>query len=523
MPNSNDISQSLWSILNKMRGKVDVNEYKNYILPFIFYSYAVFKVDQFMEEELKNDNITYKDAWDKVDDNGNLEYRDILITTQLDKFGFVIEPDYFIKPIYQRAWVGVDYFGDVFEKAIKSFDEYCTESFRGTLGMVNCYNDALGENQYQIDDRLKELFIESYNVAKQAFLSKTEVDILGNIYEELMGYFAASAGKKGGEFYTPSKVSELVAMLATYDIPYAESISDPTCGSGSLLIKAAKQIEANGGRVGIIYGQELNAVTSRLAKMNMAIHNISSENFRIDCVDTLNDNDNSEGHFFDVTVANPPYAIGWDNGEYRYTDARFSGYGALAPRSNADFAFVQHIVYHMKDTGHAAVLLPLGVLFRGNAEQTIRQALIETYNVIDAIIVLPSNMFYGASIPVCCLVLRKDRGDKNDICFIDASNEFVKDGKKNKLTDDNIEKIYNAFVNREDIEHFCSIVDREIIAENDYNLNIPLYVEAEKITDDHDLGDLFKEFAELEQQEKLLKQSINLQLKAFGFEQQFNA
>ena len=508
---------------------MDTNEYKNYIMPFMFYTVAVKKVERLMKEELENDGISYEEAWDAQDADGNYEYRDDLIDLQLSNFGFVIEPQYMDKAFVERAW-GVnpkEFFADVFQKAIDAFNEHCNSAFDGVLNVVNCWNDALGETDEQIDSRLKELFVLSYKatlaVLKLDVNNIDAKDMLGDMYEQLMGYFAASAGKKGGEFYTPSEVSELVAKLATYEVDYAKNISDPTCGSGSLLIKAAKEIKKNNGRFGTLYGQELNAVTSRLARMNMVIHDISASDFKIDCVDTLDINDNSAGKFFDVTVANPPYALNWDNGEYRYKDDRFSGYGALAPKSNADLAFLQHIVYHMSDTGHAAVLLPLGVLFRGNAEQTIRKALVDTYNVIDAVIALPSNMFYGASIPVCCLVLRKDRGENNNICFIDASNEFVKDGKKNKLTDENISKIFEAYVNRVDVDHFCNIVDREIIAANDYNLNLPLYVQAEKIQENHDLEDLFKEFAELEQQEKLLKQSINLQLKAFGFEQQFNA
>ena len=365
---------------------------------------------------------------------------------------------------------------------------------------------------------MKKLYYHSFNLAKEAYANQSDRDIIGDYYEALMGYFASNAGKKGGEFYTPSEVSKLMAKLVTNDVTSARAISDPTCGSGSLLIKVAKELEAKGGNVGTLYGQEQDHLTSRLAKMNMCIHNISNLDFSIECCDTLNIHDTSEGKYFDITVANPPYSIKWDNGEYHYDDPRFLGYGALAPKGTADLAFLQHIIYHMTDTGRAAVLLPLGVLFRGNAEEKIRTALIDTYNVIDSVIQLPSNLFYGASIPVCCIILRKDRGDRNDILMINASDEFIKSGNKNALSDDNI---FNVYKDRTDIPYFSAVVDREIIRNNKYNLNIPLYIEAEKITEQHDLSALFKEFSELDNKERQLKESINLQLQLFGIEQRF--
>lgn len=548
---ASEASSAIWDMLNDLVGKMSPSEYQNYTMPFMFYSFASFSVGKLMRETLANEDpidlgngktrpLTYADAWNMKDEDGEYTYRDYLIEKQLNKFGYVIEPQYMAERIIltscpqYRYGVKTDYFIDAdmvpfidyFEDVINTFENRCADNFKGTLNMVNLYNEALGEEDLA-NNTLSIMFFKIAMICDSIWkthmckgdvegYSSYNADLLGDVYEQLLGYYASNAGKKGGEYYTPAEMSELVAKLATFEVENAASISDPTCGSGSLLIKAARQLKEKDGNVGTLYGQELNSLTARLAKMNMCLHGISVDDFNIANVNTLSMNDNSAGRKFDVTVANPPYALKWDNGEYRLADSRFSGYGALAPASNADLAFVQHIIHHMSDNGHAAILLPLGVLFRGNAEQTIRQAMIDTYNIIDAIVVLPSNCFYGASIPVCCMVLRKDRGTKNDICFIDASNEFVKEGKKNKLTPEGIDKIYNAFAARENIEHFCSIIQRETIRENNYNLNISLYVEAEKIVEEHDIELLAKEYASLEEKAEYLKQSLNTQLPLFG-------
>lgn len=520
-----DYAKQLWGVLNNLRGSMEVTEYKNYLFPFIYYCYISKKISELMADELRNDEITYEEAWDAKDDEGNYEYREELANIQKDYYGVVIEPQYLAGEIaeYCRQNVGMYGYGifiDEFRDAIDAFEENCTPSFRGTMAILNLDNHMLGDDPNEAGLLLAKLFMNSKNMAEA--LSDGDGDSLGDLYEQLMGFFASSAGKKGGEFFTPKEMSRLVAKLATHDIQNAKSISDPTCGSGSLLLQAAKEIESKGGRVGYLYGQELNNMTSKLARMNMAVHKVNTEDFEIACCNTLGD-DIKAGELYDVTVANPPYSVEWDNGEYRYNDDRFAGYGALAPAKTADLAFVQHIVSHMSDTGRAAILLPHGVLFRGNAEQKIRKTLIETYNIIDAVIGLPANCFYGTGIAVCCLVLRKDRnGDSKNICFIDASKYFTKEGNKNRITDEDINRILDAYTNRKDIDHFCSIVDIDKIVENDFNLNIPIYVEAEKEVDEHDLGELFKEFEELENKENKLKQLINTQLGSFGVPYRFN-
>lgn len=519
-----DYAKKLWGVLNSLRGSMEVTEYKNYLFPFMYYCYISKKISELMASELENDEISYTEAWESKNSEGNYDYRDELAQIQKEHYGVVIEPRYLAGNIAQHCKENVPMFGygifiDEFRDAIDAFEDNCTPSFRGTMAVLNLDNHMLGDDPDTAGVLLAQLFMHSKNVAESL---SGDSDSLGDLYEQLMGYFASSAGKKGGEFYTPKEMSRLVAKLATHGMTNAKSISDPTCGSGSLLLQAAKEIKSKGGKVGFMYGQELNNMTSKLARMNMAVHQVSTEDFEINCCNTLG-NDDKIGEFYDVTVANPPYSVEWDNGDYRLSDDRFTGYGALAPAKTADLAFVQHIVAHMADEGRAAILLPHGVLFRGNAEQKIRKTLIETYNIVDAVIGLPANCFYGTGIAVCCLVLRKDRnGDGKNICFIDASKYFTKEGKQNRITDEDINRIMDAYSNRTDLAHFCSVVDISKVAENDFNLNIPIYVEAEKEVDEHDLGELFKEFEALENKERILKAYLNKKLESFGVEYKFN-
>lgn len=528
------VSKELWAILNSIRGRIDVSDFRQYVMPFMFYVAANQKVELLMKEELKGEElngkqITYAEAWNITDEDGNYVYRNDLIDIQRETFGFVIRPENSCMAIVPAVSNYGESFIARFTDAIADFNEDCVDEFRGTMSMVNFNNDNLGDDPDVIENLMfNRLFIPTVQLVLKAMSSKEPEDSLGQIYMEIMAHFASSAGKGGGEFFTPLGISKLVAKLATYKVENARTIYDPTCGSGSLLLHVAAEIKSHfnkmgiSGAVGHYYGQDINSVTMKQAKMNMCMHDVKVDDFNIYCVDTLSHSDIVAGKHFDVIVANPPYSIGWDN-TARQEDDRFAGYGAFAPAKTADMAFLQHIVAHMEQGGRAVVLLPHGVLFRGNAEQTIRKCLIENHNVIDAIIGLPANCFYGASIAAACIVLRKDRnGDSDDICFIDASRYFKTSGGKNSITDEDINRVMDAYSKREDIDHYCSIVSLDKIRENDYNLNIPLYVEAPKDETEHDLGELFQDYAKLENQAEELKESINKQLKSFGIEQQFS-
>ena len=334
----------------------------------------------------------------------------------------------------------------------------------------------------------------------------TKIDILGNAYEYLIGQFAATAGKKAGEFYTPAGPAELLCRLACLGLTDIKAAADPTCGSGSLLLRLKKF--AN---VRLYYGQELTSTTYNLARMNMILRGIPYQNFTIYNGDTL-EHDYFEDKKFRVQVANPPYSANWSADPKFMEDDRFNQYGKLAPKSKADFAFVQHMVYHMDEDGRAVVLLPHGVLFRSGAEEIIRKYLIEKLNVIDAIIGLPANLFFGTGIPVCVLVLKKERnGNSDNILFIDASKDFESGKNQNILRDVDIDKIVKTYEERKDVEKYAHVATMDEIAENGFNLNIPRYVDTFEKEPEIDLGEVAAEIRKLQKEIK----SINAELKPY--------
>ena len=365
-------------------------------------------------------------------------------------------------------------------------------------------------------------------VDKIEYKSEDGKDILGEIYEYLIGQFAASAGKKGGEFYTPHQVSKILAKIVTADIEKRDDtfmVYDPAMGSGSLLLTVRDELP-EGDRTGAIkfFGQELNTTTYNLARMNLMMHNVSFNNMDLNNADTLEvdwpDGPDEKGvdhpRSFDAVVANPPYSAKWDNRESKLKDPRFVEYGKLAPASKADYAFVLHSLYHLNHEGTMAIVLPHGVLFRGAAEGKIRQTIIEK-NYLDTVIGLPPNLFYGTGIPTTILVFKKNRTTK-DILFIDASQEFEKGKNQNNLSDENVEKIIKAYKERKDIDKYAHLASYEEIKENDFNLNIPRYVDTFEEEPPVDISAVCKELekdnAEIEKLEKEIKE----QLKILGVE-----
>ncbi|MCI5197204.1 MAG: type I restriction-modification system subunit M, partial [Candidatus Electrothrix sp. AW5] len=325
-------------------------------------------------------------------------------------------------------------------------------------------------------------------------LENANADVLGDAYEYLIAQFASGAGKKAGEFYTPQQVSKILAQVVTLDKKRIKSAYDPACGSGSLLLRIAKEAE-----VSKFYGQELNRTTYNLARMNMILHDVHFSKFDIKQEDTLEFPQHLEERF-DVVVANPPFSAKWKgkNNPLNATDDRFSQYGTLAPATKADFAFVQHMLYQLNDSGTMAVVLPHGVLFRGAAEGKIRQYIIQEQNYLDAVIGLPANLFYGTSIPACILVFKRCRVDDDNIFFIDASQEFEKIGNQNALTDEHVEKILHAVQRRENIDKYSYLASLDEVRENDYNLNIPRYVDTFEEEEPVDLEAVVSELRALE-------------------------
>jgi type I restriction enzyme M protein len=337
-------------------------------------------------------------------------------------------------------------------------------------------------------------------------LSDIEADVLGDAYEYLIAKFAAGAGKSAGEFYTPQQVSKILAQIVTTGKTKIKSVYDPTCGSGSLLLRVAREAEVNE-----FYGQELNRTTYNLARMNMILHDVHFRQFDIRQEDTLENPQHLENRF-EAVVANPPFSAHWKGNKnpLNETDERFSQYGRIAPNTKADYAFLQHMLYHLADNGIMASIFPHGVLFRGAAEGIIRQYLIKEMNVLDAVIGLPANIFYGTSIPTCILVLKKCRKQDDNIVFIDASGDdhFIKEGNQNALRDEDVEQLIHTYRQRQTLDKYSYVATLSEIAENDYNLNIPRYVDTFEEEEPIDLEAVSQQLKTLDQELESTNQSI---------------
>lgn len=522
MSDLNIITSQLWAMANELRGNMDASEYKNYILAFMFYRYLSEHQEQYLVsnnvidvEEGQTINEAYKAQAKGEDFNDYIED----ISSAL---GYAIGPDdtwaSLIDKIENSEVVPSDY-----QTIFVNFDEHAKlnkeaeKDFKGVFNDVNLGDSRLGSTT---NERAKSLNRIVKLVDSVEYKSDDGRDILGEIYEYLIGQFAASAGKKGGEFYTPHEVSKILAKVVTDGVEESDhifSVYDPACGSGSLLLTVQDEVPggSNAGAVKF-YGQELNTTTYNLARMNLMMHGVSFQNMSLSNADTLEsdwpDGLDAKGidhpRSFDAVVANPPYSAHWDNSESKLKDPRFKDYGKLAPKTKADYSFVLHGLYHLNEEGTMAIVLPHGVLFRGAAEGTIRQNLIEhpSGNRIYAIIGLPSNLFYGTSIPTIVMVLKKKRADK-DILFIDASNDFEKGKNQNKLSDENIEKIISTYRERKSVPKYAHLASIEEIRQNEYNLNIPRYVDTSEEEEEIDINEVRmllnqdkKEIEELEAQ-----------------------
>lgn len=497
-----ELCQKLWTMANALRGNMEAYEFKNYILGMIFYYYLSDRTEKYMKNLLKDDDIDYETAW------ADEEYKEAVIEESLRDLGFVIEPQYLfrnlVKMVENRAF-DIEFL----QKAINSLMESTIgnesqQDFEGLFSDMQLDSTKLG---HTVRDRSAVMSKIIASLDEINFgVEDTKIDVLGNAYEYLIGQFAATAGKKAGEFYTPSGPAELLCRLACLGLTDVRAAADPTCGSGSLLLRLK-----NYANVRLYYGQELTSTTYNLARMNMILRGIPYRNFDIYNGDTL-EHDYFEDNKFRVQVANPPYSANWSADKKFLEDDRFSQYGKLAPKSKADFAFVQHMVHHMDEDGRAVVLLPHGVLFRGGAEEIIRKYLIENLNVLDAVIGLPANLFFGTGIPVCVLVLKKDRGSNTDnILFIDASKDFEAGKNQNILREADIDKIVSAYEQRADIEKYAHVATMEEIAENGFNLNIPRYVDTFEKEPEIDLAAVAAEIRSLQKEIK----GINAELKPF--------
>lgn len=504
-----ELSSKLWAMANDLRGNMEAYEFKNYILGLLFYKELSDRTEKFVAELLQEDNTTFEAAWKDA------EYKEAIVDEMLIKLGYVLEPKYLFPEMLElirKDEFSIDYFEEAINSIIASTQGQDSEAdFDGLFEDMDLKSSKLGKEIKQRSKLIGKVLqtIDSIEVD----LGDTDVDVLGTAYVSLISLFAQTAGKKGGEFYTPTNISKLVARLATVGLTKVLNVADCACGSGSLLLQVGEYVD-----VAKYYGQELTSSTYNLARMNMILHGIDYKNFSIINVDTLEDDSTFADEKYSVQVANPPYSTKWSADSRFLDDDRFSPYGKLAPSSKADFAFVQHMIHHMANgDSRIAVLLPHGVLFRGGSEETIRKYIIDDLNVLDAIIGLPANCFQTTGIPVCCLVLKKERnGNSDNICFIDASNDFETGKAQNYITDEHIEKIVKAYTERKEIEKYCHIASIQDIKDNNYNLNIPRYVDTSEDEVLINIPEVHKTIETLSTESKKLEESINSFLNQLG-------
>ena len=474
-----ELQKQLWSIANTLRGNMDANDFKNYILGLIFYRYLSENLVNYVNNVyLKDDNIKYEEAWKKED------YREALKSQLINdsNMGYFLEADYLWSTLINKIKTG-KFDISMLAKAVNMISESTLgneseDDFENLFEDMDLYNSKLGRGEADRTKLISTIMLKINDI--DFHHEDAEIDVLGDAYEYLISNFAASAGKKAGEFYTPQQVSRILAKLVTLNKSKLQSVYDPTCGSGSLLLRVGKET-----KVTSYYGQEFNSTTYNLARMNMLLHGISFKHFDIKNDDTL-ERPRHIDMKFDAIVANPPYSADWSADSKFMDDERFSAYGKLAPKSKADFAFIQHMIYQLSDNGTMAVVLPHGVLFRGASEGTIREYLIKEKNYLDAVIGLPGNIFYGTTIPTCILVFKKCRENEDNILFIDASRDYEPGKNQNRLRDEDVDRIVNSYKDRKEIERFCHVANMKEIVENEYNLNIPRYVdtfEPEEVVD----------------------------------------
>lgn len=510
------LERKLWNIANELRGKMNADEFRDYCLGFIFFKYLSEKLHDHANDILVGEGIQFLDI-DEQSADGK-EMLEAIKEDSIEALGYFLKPSELFSSIAKRgAHKAQDDDESDNGSDNNSDDDVVIDNFilddlqlvlnsieASTMGTAseddfdNLFEDLdLSSTKLGRTEKAKNELIAKIMVHLDSIdfgLKDNESDILGDAYEYLIGQFASGAGKKAGEFYTPKEVSKVLAQIVSGDKSRLKNVYDPTCGSGSLLLRVAKEVD----HVGDFYGQEMNRTTYNLARMNMILHDVHYRNFDIKQEDTLESPQHSDIKF-EAVVANPPFSAKWSANKLFEADDRFSDYGKLAPASKADFAFVQHMLYQLDDNGTMAIVLPHGVLFRGAAEGHIRRYLIEEQNWLDSVIGLPANIFYGTSIPTCILVFKKCRENPDNVLFIDASAYFEKAKNQNVLRQQDIEKIITTFKERTTEDRYSYLAPLSEIEENDYNLNIPRYVDTFEEEEPIDLAAVTAEIKQIDQ------------------------
>ena len=501
-----ELHRAIWQIANDLRGSVDGWDFKSYVLGFLFYRFISENLTAYLNREehrAGNEEFNYADISDAEAEYGRID-------TVKEKGFYILPSDLFVNVCKgARSNPNLnEMLSNVFkniENSAKGFDS--EESLKGLFDDIDVNSNKLGGTVIKRNELIVKI-LEAISSLTLGDFKKNTIDAFGDAYEFLMSMYASNAGKSGGEYFTPQEVSELLAEITVVGKKSVNKVYDPACGSGSLLLKFAKVLGKDKVRQGF-YGQEINITTYNLCRINMFLHDINFEKFNIAHGNTLTDPKHWDDEPFDAIVSNPPYSTKWDgdNNPLLINDPRFSPAGVLAPKNNADLAFTMHMLSWLSTSGTAAIVEFPGVLYRGGAEQKIRKYLIDN-NYIDTVIQLPPNLFFGVGIATCIIVLKKSKQD-NKTLFINASNEFVKSGNKNKLTEANQQRILNAFKERKDDLYFATLVNNTDVAANDYNLSVTSYVEQEDTREVIDITALNGEIAEIVDRQNQLRAEID--------------
>lgn len=531
----NKLGKTLWDIADQLRGAMNADDFRDYMLSFLFLRYLSDNYEMAAKKELGNDYPTAK-AGDRraplaiwYEDNAE-DIEDFEQQMRL-KVHYVIEPPYLWSSVAEMARTHNHDLLDTLWKGFKYIEEKSFESaFQGLFSEINLHSEKLGKKPA---DRNAKLCTIIQKIAEGISKFTTDTDILGDAYEYLIGEFAAGSGKKAGEFYTPQQISTILSEIVTLDSQEPANgkkkklsrVLDFACGSGSLLLNVRKQLRKEGGTIGKIYGQEKNITTYNLARMNMLLHGVKDTEFEIHHGDSLindwdilNEMNPAKKMQFDAVVANPPFSYRWEPNEALGENFRFKNYG-LAPRSAADFAFLLHGFHFLSDNGVMAIILPHGVLFRGGAEERIRTKLLKDGH-IDTVIGLPANLFFSTGIPVCILVLKRCK-KQDDVLFINASSEenFEKGKRQNHLLQEHIDKIVCTYQYRNEEMRYSRRVSMEEIEKNDFNLNISRYVSISTAEEEIDLQIVNDVLKEIEKRAAKAAEAHNTFLKELGLPQ----
>jgi type I restriction enzyme M protein len=524
------LGKTLWNIADDLRGTMNADDFRDYMLSFLFLRYLSHNYEESAKKELGSDypqtaDDTAQNAltiWYEQNEADVAEFE----KQMRRKVHYVIEPKHLWSNISELARTQS---GDLLQTLEAGFryieNESFANSFQGLFSEINLNSDKLGKTPAE---RNKKLCSVIQKIAEGIAGFSTDTDTLGDAYEYLIGQFAAGSGKKAGEFYTPQQISTILSEIVTLDSQDPSTgkktnlskVLDFACGSGSLLLNVRKRIKDNQGTVGKIYGQESNITTYNLARMNMLLHGMKDTEFEIFHGDTLlnqwdelNEMNPAKKIEFDAIVANPPFSLRWEPNDTLADDFRFKGYG-LAPKSAADFAFLLHGFHFLGTEGTMAIILPHGVLFRGGAEERIRTKLLKDNN-IDTVIGLPSNLFYSTGIPVCILVLKKCK-KHDDVLFINASEHFEKGKRQNTLNEQHIQRIVETYQYRQETERYSRKASLAEIEQNGYNLNISRYVSTAKDETTIDLAEVNKKLAAINEAIKINTDKHNEFLKELG-------